>query len=147
MTRFNSGDFPDIPLIELSNSFEIGYSVNADQADTENTWQYFDNASYLKGKHNMSFGGEMRRYQDNYFSNNRMRGQIDFISFQNFLLGQNGGPVANGRQRHGLLGRLHGQRGFRCIVQREDRIRDLGFFLFGQLEAHAARDHHRRHAL
>ena len=42
----------------------------------------------------MNFGVEMRRYQDNYFSNNRMRGSIDVLSFQNFLLGQNG--VQNG---------------------------------------------------
>ena len=38
----------------------------------------------------MNFGAEMRRYQDNYYSNFEARGSLDFISFQNFLLGLNG---------------------------------------------------------
>ena len=43
MSRFNSSIFPDLPLIELSGSFEIGYSLNGDQSDTDNTFQFFDN--------------------------------------------------------------------------------------------------------
>lgn len=128
MSRFNSGDFTDIPLIELSGSFELGYSVNDDQADNETTWQYFDNTSWLKGRHNMNFGMEMRRYQDNYFSNNNMRGSIDIISFQNFLLGESGAaaPAGNGTG-HSDMYEVTVASG---VVQRYDRLRD--FALFGQ---------------
>ncbi len=127
MSRFNSGDFPDIPELEFSGSFEMGYTVSTDQADTENTWQYFDNLSWLKGKHNLTFGTEMRRYQDNYFSNNDMRGTLDFISFQNFMLGLNGSPVAQGGNgtTHSDIFEATVASG---LVQRYDRIRDIALY-------------------
>ncbi len=128
MSRFNSAQFPDIPLIELSGSFEIGYSGNADQADTENTWQYFDNLTWLKGKHNMIFGAEMRRYQDNYYSNNEFRGQMDILSFQNFLLGASGAPIAQGGNGTGHSD-LYTTSVASGIVQRDDRIRDVALFV------------------
>ena len=122
MSRFNSNVFPDIPQISVSGEFRLGYSVNADQADTSNTWQYFDNLSVLRGHHNMNFGVEVRRYQDNYFSNNRMRGSIDVLFFQNFLLGQNG--VQNGTGYSDLYTTSVAA----GVVQRDDRIRDLSGF-------------------
>ncbi|SNT44223.1 TonB-dependent Receptor Plug Domain [Granulicella rosea] len=122
MTRFNSNTFTDIPQISISGEFRLGYSVNADQADASNTWQYFDNLSVLKGHHNLNFGVEMRRYQDNYFSNNRMRGTIDILSFQNFLLGQNG--VQNGTGYSDLYTTSVAS----GVVQRDDRIRDVSGF-------------------
>jgi outer membrane receptor protein involved in Fe transport len=127
MTRFNSNDFPDIPEIELSSSFGIGYTVSTDQADTENTWQYFDNVSWLKGKHNLTFGTEMRRYQDNYFSNDDMRGTLDIISIQNLLLGLNGSPTAQGGNGTGYSD-IFEETVASGNVQRYDRIRDLALY-------------------
>ena len=127
MSRFNSGDFPDIPELEYSGSFEMGYTVSTDQQDTENTWQYFDNVSWLKGRHNMNFGFEMRRYQDNYYSNDDMRGTLDFISFQNFLLGLSGAPTAQGGNGTGHSD-IYEETVASGIVQRYDRIRDVAFF-------------------
>jgi hypothetical protein len=127
MTRFNSGDFPDIPELEFSGSFEMGYTVSTDQADTENTWQYFDNVSWLKGKHSMTFGTEMRRYQDNYFSNDDMRGTLDFISFQNFMLGLSGAPVAQGGNGTGHSD-IYEANVASGLVQRYDRMRDVALF-------------------
>jgi hypothetical protein len=127
MTRFNSSDFSDIPEIEFSGSFEMGYTVSTDQADTENTWQYFDNLSWLKGKHNMTFGVEMRRYQDNYFSNNDMRGTLDFISFQNFMLGETGAAIAQGGNGTNHSD-IYEETVASGLVQRYDRIRDLGLY-------------------
>jgi hypothetical protein len=127
MTRFNSADFPDIPLIEWSSSLEFGYSVNADQADAETTWQYFDNVSWLKGKHSLNFGFEMRRYQDNYYSNNRMRGSLDFISIQNFLLGESGASAASGGNGTGYSD-IYSMSVASGVVERYDRIRDVAMF-------------------
>ena len=127
MTRFNSADFTDIPEIEFSGSAELGYTVSTDQADTENTWQYFDNLNWLKGKHNLTFGTEMRRYQDNYFSNDDMRGTLDFISFQNFMLGLSGAPIASGGNGTGHSD-IYEASVASGIVQRYDRIRDVALF-------------------
>jgi hypothetical protein len=127
MTRFNSGDFFDIPEIMFSGSMEMGYTVSTDQADTENTWQYFDNVSWLKGKHNMVFGIEMRRYQDNYFSNNDMRGTLDFISFQNFLLGETGAATTAGGNGTGHSD-IYEETVASGNDQRYDRLRDVALF-------------------
>ena len=94
MNRFNSAQFPDIPSIVLSGGFTIGYSVNADQADADTTYQYFDTLSWIHGKHQIQAGAEARRYQDNYFSNNRTRGTMTIHSFPDFLLGLSGSSVA-----------------------------------------------------
>lgn len=128
MTRFNSATFADLPQISSSGQFRLGYSVNADQADASNTWQFFDNLSWLKGHHSLNFGGEMRRYQDNYYSNNRMRGSIDILSFQNFLLGISGAPVALGGNGTGFSD-LYTTSIASGVVQRYDRIRDLAGFV------------------
>lgn len=127
MTRFNSGDFPDIPELEFSGSFEMGYTVSTDQADTENTWQYFDNVSWLKGKHSMTFGVEMRRYQDNYHSNDEMRGTLDFISFQNFMLGETGASAKLGGNGTGHSD-IYEETVASGQTQRYDRLRDVALF-------------------
>ena len=127
MSRFNSTVFPDIPEIELSGSFEMGYTISTDQADTENTWQYFDTVNWLKGKHNFQFGTEMRRYQDNYHSNTAMRGTLDFISIQNLLLGLSGASTALGGNGTGYSD-IYESNVASGVVQRYDRLRDIGLF-------------------
>ena len=127
MSRFNSTVFSDIPEIEFSGSAELGYTVSTDQADTGNTWQYFDNVSWLKGKHNVVFGIEMRRYQDDYYSNNDMRGTLDFISFQNFLLGETGASIAQGGNGTGHSD-IYEATVASGAVQRYDRLRDVALF-------------------
>jgi hypothetical protein len=127
MSRFNSSIFSDIPEIMFSGSAELGYTVSTDQKDAENTWQYFDNVSWLKGKHNMTFGTEMRRYQDNYYSNNDERGTLDFISFQNFLLGETGASTALGGNGTGHSD-IYEETVASGKTQRYDRLRDLAFF-------------------
>jgi len=127
MTRFNSSYFSDIPEIMLSGSMEFGYTESTDQSDVENTWQYFDNVSWLKGKHNMTFGTEMRRYQDNFFDNYFARGTLDFISIQNLLLGESGAPTAQGGNGTGHSDIYEANVGS-GDVQRYNRIRDVALF-------------------
>ena len=127
MNRFNSSVFSDIPEIELSGSFEMGYTVSTDQQDTDNTWQYFDNVSWLKGKHNMTFGVEMRRYQDNYYSNNDERGTLDFINLQNLMLGETGASAALGGNGTGHSD-IYEETVASGQTQRYDRLRDLALY-------------------
>ena len=127
MSRFNSNTFTDIPEIILSGSFEIGYTESTDQSDVETTWQYFDNLSWLKNKHNMTFGTEMRRYQDNYFDNYFERGKLDIISIQNLLLGEAGASTAAGGNGTGYSDIYESTVGS-GNVQRYNRIRDIALF-------------------
>jgi len=128
MQRFNSTYFPDIPEIILLGSFEIGYTESTDQSDVANTWQYFDNVSWLKGKHNMVFGTEMRRYQDNFFDNYYERGKLDIISIQNMLLGLSGAPASQGGNGTGYSDIYEATVGT-GNVQRYNRIRDVALFM------------------
>ncbi len=127
MNRFNSAQFGDIPSIVLSGSFTIGYSVNADQADADTTYEYFDTLSYVKGKHQMSFGGEARRYQDNYYSNNRTRGTTTIRTFPDFLLGLAGTSVASGGNGSGTSNLYSGSVAS-GIATRNDILRDYAIF-------------------
>ena len=90
MRRFNAQDFPDIPQIAVTGAFSIGYSVNADQGVNQNTFHWTDTLSWTPGRHQIRAGLEARRYQDNYYSNNRMRGTVTIPSFGDFLVGLSG---------------------------------------------------------
>lgn len=127
MSRFNSVQFPDIPQIIFTGGVSIGYSVNADQADANTTYQYFDSVSVIHGKHQMTFGAEARRYQDNYYSNNRMRGTTTIQTFQDFLVGRSGNSVASGGNGSGYSNLYSGSVAS-GVVQRNDRISDYGLF-------------------
>ncbi len=127
MTRFNSAQFGDIPSIVLSGGFTLGYSVNADQADADTTYQYFDNVSYIRGKHQMTYGVEARRYQDNYYSNNRMRGTETIHSIADLLIGLSGNSVASGGNGSGYSNVYSGSVAS-GVVQRNDRLSDYAFF-------------------
>jgi hypothetical protein len=89
MTRFNSAQFPDIPLFFTDDFGEEfgGISTNNDQAETANTFHLADTLSWTHGKHSFRFGGEMRRYQINLFNNFASRGVTEFASTPDFLQG------------------------------------------------------------
>ncbi|MGC9200191.1 MAG: TonB-dependent receptor domain-containing protein [Acidobacteriaceae bacterium] len=127
MQRFNSTEFTDIPEILLSGSFTLGYSVNADQGDWDTTWQYFDTLSWVHGKHQIQAGAEVRRYDDNYYTNNRMRGEISFHTMQDFLLGMAGGPTAQGGNGTSYSN-ITSSTVASGIAHRNDRITDTAYF-------------------
>lgn len=127
MRRFNAADFPDIPQIIVTGAFTIGYSVNADQGVNQNTFHWTDTLSWSRGSHLIRGGVEARRYQDNYFSNNRMRGTMTLQSFGDFLLGLSGAPVAQGGNGTGFSN-INSSSVASGVASRADRITDLAFF-------------------
>lgn len=127
MRRFNAADFPDIPQITVTGAFSIGYSVNADQGVDQNTFHWVDTLSWSHGGHQTRGGVEARRYQDNYFSNNRMRGTLTLQSFGDFLLGLSGAPLAQGGNGTGFSN-INSSSVASGVAARADRITDLAFF-------------------
>ena len=128
MTRFNSGDYPDIPSITVTGAFSIGYDVNGDQGVFPTTWHFGDTISWVKGAHNIRAGYEGRRYDDNYYSRNRYRGALTIPTFGDFLIGRAGTPVAQGGNGSGFSNITTADVAS-GIPDGADRITDAGIFL------------------
>jgi outer membrane receptor protein involved in Fe transport len=128
MSRFNSNLYPDIPLMTVTGAFEVGYDTNGDQGVFPTTWHYGDTLSWIKGKHNLRFGYEGRRYDDNYYSRNRYRGSLTIPTFSDFLLGLAGTPVSQGGNGSGTsnIGTADVASG---IPNGSDRMTDAGLFV------------------
>ena len=128
MQRFNSGRFPDIPQIIVTGVFSLGYSVNADQGVAQDTYHFVDTLSWTRGKHSIRAGGEIRRYVDDYYSNNRFRGTTTIQSFGDLLIGLSGAPVAEGGNGTGFSN-LNSSSVASGVTDRMDRLTDLAFFV------------------
>jgi hypothetical protein len=94
--------FCGLSTIYVANMFTIGGYSLADQRSTTETFEYGDMVSYTKGRHSLRFGGDVVRYRVNFFFNFFSRGQMQFSSFKNFLMGvPDYGLLGNGiRDRH-----------------------------------------------
>ena len=128
MNRFNSADYPDIPMISVTGTFSAGYDVNGDQSVTPTTWHYGDTLSWVKGKHNLRGGIEGRRYDDNYYSRNRYRGALTIPTLADFLVGLAGTPVAQGGNGTGFSD-INTADVASGIPTGADRIKDIGIFV------------------
>lgn len=128
MRRFNEADFNDIPQISVTGVFSLGYSVNADQGVAQDTYHFVDTLSWIKAKHQVRAGVEMRRYVDDYYSNNRFRGTLSFQSFGDLLLGLPGTPLAQGGNGTGFSN-INTSSVASGVTDRMDRITDLAFFV------------------
>jgi hypothetical protein len=90
-----------IPNVTLLNYSSLGDSTEGPYANNNNTLQFVDNLSIVKGKHTFRLGGEYRRENYNQIGNQFARGQFTFQanatqnpvtktggdSFADFLLG------------------------------------------------------------
>ena len=128
MQRFNANTFPDIPQITVTGVFSLGYSVNADQGVAQDTYHFVDTLSWTRGKHNVRTGVELRRYIDDYYSNNRFRGTTTIQSFGDFLIGLSGAPVAQGGNGTGFSN-LNSSSVASGVTDRMDRLTDLSLFV------------------
>ena len=80
------------PFVSIGN-ISIGNTFQGPQARRDNTWQYSDSVSWIKGNHSFKFGGEYRAYEQNQifdFINN------GFLSFSGFATQNNLVPVLPG---------------------------------------------------
>ena len=77
--------FPNITLFDLGTGLNIGPNPNAPQSTVQNLYQFIDNVSWLKGKHNLKFGAEYRWYISPQSFTQRARGDYEWNETQMFL--------------------------------------------------------------
>ena len=88
--RVNAGTFPGLGLIRVNaagGGFVTGTSATIDVKATSPSSTLADTLSIVRGKHTIRTGLELRYNENNYVLNFFTRGQIDFLSFNDFLLG------------------------------------------------------------
>jgi hypothetical protein len=77
--------FPNITLYDLGSGLNIGPDSNAPQYTIQNFYQFVDNVSWLKGKHNLKVGAEYRWYISPQWFTQRLRGDYEYNATQVFL--------------------------------------------------------------
>jgi hypothetical protein len=87
--RPTADTFPGLPLILLardSGGATIGSSPLTVQG-TSPSWSLVDTLSLQRGRHSIRVGGELRHYQWDAHANVGAYGEIDFPTFNDFLIG------------------------------------------------------------
>jgi len=77
--------FPNITLFDLGGGLNIGPDSNAPQFTIQNFYQFVDNVSWLKGRHNLKFGAEYRWYISPQQFTQRARGDYEWNNTQLYL--------------------------------------------------------------
>jgi hypothetical protein len=84
------------PCIKFTGTPYEGLLNNCgDSQFADNVYQINDSVSWVKGKHNMKFGGEVRMLQFNVRRLTQASGEFDFNSQETSLNGVGGDPVAS----------------------------------------------------
>jgi len=90
ITRANANAFPGLPLIRIApaaGGIVIGTSPTIDVQARAPSTTLADTLSLTRGRHQIRTGAEFRYSENNYTLNFFTRGQIDFLSFDQFLTG------------------------------------------------------------
>ena len=103
--------FPGMPTLVVTGLFTLGPSPFADQSSRINAFTVGDTLSILAGSHQLRIGGEYRHSELNFFFNAFSRGQINFASFNDFLIGSGVSLIGSG------------------VFDRANRTNDLSGFL------------------
>ena len=116
-------DLATIPVISINGLFNLGGTFNDDFTTAINSFQGGDQLSTTIGRHNLRFGTELERVQDNFNLPGVKRGTIDFLSFADFLLGES--AAQNGTEDSNLYS-SSAQAG---ITDRHFRVNNLSSFV------------------
>lgn len=76
------------PQVSISGFDTFGESSIIPQGRTQNTFQYGDTVSWVRGKHAFKFGGDIFRYQAYSYFDSNLRGSLTFASVAAFQSGQ-----------------------------------------------------------
>src|SRR5205814_3066906 len=78
---------PEIIIQGIQGFDPLGISNILPQGRTQNTFQYGDTLSWVKGRHQIKFGGDTLRYQAYSFFDANFRGSITFADVAAFQQG------------------------------------------------------------
>ncbi len=78
------GTFPNLAFTDLNN-VQLGPDPNAPQETIQNLYQLVDNVSWVKGKHNIRFGGEFRWIISPQTFTQRVRGDYEWNLTSDYL--------------------------------------------------------------
>jgi len=78
------GTFPNLVFTDLNN-IQLGPNPNAPQETIQNQYQFVDNVSWVKGKHNIRFGGEFRWIISPQTFTQRVRGDYEWNLTSDYL--------------------------------------------------------------
>jgi hypothetical protein len=78
------GTFPNLQIYELNN-IQLGPDGNAPQETIQNLYSFVDNLSWVKGKHNLRFGGEFRWIISPQTFTQRVRGDYEWNAMSDYL--------------------------------------------------------------
>jgi hypothetical protein len=76
------------PPFMIIGGINVGNTYQGPQARRDNTWQYQDTVSWIKGRHSMKFGAEFRAYEQNQVFDFINNGYLQFTG--DFTLGSFG---------------------------------------------------------
>jgi hypothetical protein len=86
-----STPFPLGPQLNIAGITSVGESNIIPQGRTQNTFQYGDTVSWVRGRHTFKFGADVIRYQSPSVFDANFRGTFTFATFADF---QNGIPTS-----------------------------------------------------
>ena len=102
--------FPYLPITIISGLFSLGGGFNDFSDSVVNTYQAADQVSWSHGRHNIRAGFEFERQQFDFADDGPRRGELEFLSFSDFLLGQSGAQNGSGNSNiflsYGIAGDL-----------------------------------------
>ncbi len=111
--------FPNLTLDDLG--INIGPDPNAPQFTIENNYQIVNNVTWLKGNHTFKFGGDFRWIISPQSFSQRVRGDYEYLSTEQFLLDLS--PDAFGERNAGNNVYYGNQKVLYAFAQDDWRIR------------------------
>ncbi|HSM84588.1 MAG TPA: TonB-dependent receptor [Candidatus Limnocylindrales bacterium] len=95
-TGVGAQDF-GLPQISVGGFATLGANTSVPRGRTDTNWQFFDNFSWVRGRHNWKFGYEFRRTFVDGFFDSGYRGKLSFDDLTAFIAG----TPSSGRQAQG----------------------------------------------
>ncbi|MDX6713382.1 MAG: hypothetical protein QOH96_4398 [Blastocatellia bacterium] len=114
----NTQDF-GLPLISVDGFATLGANTSVPRGRIDTNWQFFDNFSFIAGRHNWKAGYEYRRTSVDGFFDSGYRGRLNFGTLNDFIAGS----PTSGRQAQGNSSRQTFENNHSLYIQDSFHIR------------------------
>ncbi len=96
MTAPSDPTYPLMPIVSVTGYFNLGGVNNDVSMSAVNTFEISDQISWTHGKQSIRAGFTGEKNQFNFDDPNNKRGSVNFLTFQDFLLGLNAAGTGSG---------------------------------------------------